>query len=528
MSGFVRRHLALLLALVALVPGALWQLALAARIVASRLSYPMDLEWMEGGALYQAHRLLHGEALYGDPAAGFVPFPYPPLHAVVLALAGRLFTLDFATGRAVSILCFGLVLGVCAWEVLRHARRRSVALLGATALLGYVAATLPVVSSWYDLVRNDSLALALPLLAAACVSERLSATRVVACAVLLSLGFFTKQTALFFVGFLVLAVFPRSPRLGLVLIAVTGGLCGAAFLALQWATDGWFLSWINVQNTHPVDAWRLWQGTRLVLAFAPFLPVVLLLAAWLRREGRLSIRSRVWLAMLAGAVPASLVPYWKVGGFDNNLIPLLVVGGLVSALVVIDGFEALVAQPRRAAAPWREPAVATALAFFGALFFLAHRYDPRVFVPSPALRARAEALNALVAGLEGRVVMPSHPFLPIRNGKANEQMHVMSWWDAYHSPLAPRLDLDAFFARSAADWLLAAPVDLQLTPLAEQVERRFRLERRLSDPARTLVGAAPTGPELLFRSRAPAAAAAGAAAAVRRRAGARAARRSPP
>jgi len=500
-GAFVRRHFVLILACVTLVPAAAWHVAQLIAIMASRIDLPMDIEWMEGGALYHAYRMLHGETVYGDPRLGFVPFAYPPLHAALLALLGRIVSLDFSSGRALSIFFFAGMLAVCTWEVLSHAPRRGTALLGVVALLGYVGASVPLVLSWYDLVRNDCPALAFPMLAAACVSGRLSLGRIVACAVLLSLAFYTKQTAIFFMGFVGAAVFLRSQRLGLLLGCVTGLLCAATLVGLQWMSDGWYLRWISVLNTHPVSAWRLWVGLRMVLEFAPFLPGVAVLAGWLRWRGRLSTRSLVWLAIFAAALPASLIPFAKLGGFNNNLIPLVVVGGLTSTLVVLDGFDALAAHARRTAAPRLERAVAAGLVLGGAMFFFVNRYDARAFMPSPALRAKVAELNELVASLEGSVVMPSHPFIPVRNGKTNEQMHVMAWWDASNSPLGPQLDLEGFFARSRPDWLLAAPVELAFPPLAAQIDRRFRFERRLPAPAQTLVGAAPTGPELLFRKR---------------------------
>ena len=41
---------------------ALWPIVVLLGVFASRLTYPMDLEWCEGGILYQAKRLLSGLA----------------------------------------------------------------------------------------------------------------------------------------------------------------------------------------------------------------------------------------------------------------------------------------------------------------------------------------------------------------------------------------------------------------------------------------------------------------------------------
>ena len=50
-----------------------------ARVLLLRLSYPLDLEWMEGGILTHALRLGRGLPLYAEPSVDFVSFLYTPL-----------------------------------------------------------------------------------------------------------------------------------------------------------------------------------------------------------------------------------------------------------------------------------------------------------------------------------------------------------------------------------------------------------------------------------------------------------------
>ncbi len=45
-------------------------------IVYSRIRYPFELEWMEGGSLLQLLRMLQGEKLYVAPTLEYVPFIY--------------------------------------------------------------------------------------------------------------------------------------------------------------------------------------------------------------------------------------------------------------------------------------------------------------------------------------------------------------------------------------------------------------------------------------------------------------------
>ena len=78
---------------------------------ARRLAYPYDLEWMEGTMLLHAHRLREGQPLYAPPSLAFVAFAYPPLQPALVALASTLFGLDYATGRALSILAYFMAVG---------------------------------------------------------------------------------------------------------------------------------------------------------------------------------------------------------------------------------------------------------------------------------------------------------------------------------------------------------------------------------------------------------------------------------
>ena len=50
-----------------------------------RLSFPSEIEWMEGGMVAHAARLLSGEPIYAAPSVDFVPFFYTPGYPALLA-----------------------------------------------------------------------------------------------------------------------------------------------------------------------------------------------------------------------------------------------------------------------------------------------------------------------------------------------------------------------------------------------------------------------------------------------------------
>ena len=73
-------------------------------IVVSRISYPYELEWMEGGSVDHVKRILSGLQLYVEPDLQFVPFIYTPVYFYVSALFSKLLGIGFFPLRMVSFL----------------------------------------------------------------------------------------------------------------------------------------------------------------------------------------------------------------------------------------------------------------------------------------------------------------------------------------------------------------------------------------------------------------------------------------
>jgi hypothetical protein len=435
------------LPLVALVP-VLWHLAVLAQIFALRLTYPMDAEWMEGGELYHAWRWLHGQSIYGPPSQGFIPYGYPPFHFVVLAVTGKIFGLDYGLGRAVSVLFFALGCAVLfreGWRALQGGPR-AVALGGLA--VGLAAAAFPVTGGWYDLIRNDTLALALPVLAAGVVGDgRISVRRTLVVAALLVAAVYTKQTGLFFAFWIWLFVTIRAWRRGLLLAAVSVAASAVILGLCWWATDGWFWKWITLMSKQKLYPARLATGAQAVLEFAPYLCAVPVLLGVVAVKRWLSPRTALWAGMLLMSLPASFLPHIKEGGFLNNLMPVVFLAGGCTLLLCADLVNGL-----RRSRP-RASAVALGLVLCSAAgWLIVKRYDTRPYVVTAERRRNAVALNQLVRSLPGGVLMVDHPFLPVRNGHTVLQAHSMGYWDGWSVGLGT--DIYAAIAASKARWLL--------------------------------------------------------------------------
>jgi hypothetical protein len=469
---------------------AAWHVLTLLYVFASRLTYPMDLEWIEGGTLYVAYRFMRGQPVYTALDQGFLPFPYPPLYTVIVGSVGRLVGLDYWTGRAISALSFVLVCVVLGRAVYLRGGSRRTAIPLAAAAVAMCAAGYPVVGGWYDVGRIDSMALAWPVLAAGIVDgERITRGRALAAALVMTAALYTKQNAIIYVAWIHLFVlmrdWRRSPQMGL----ATGCLCLVPLLILQATTKGWFWYWLFAMGDQRVDRARAWEGLWTLLAFAPQLFGVpsLFLLAFLGR--RLSASSVLWTGMLASGVVAGLLAYMVPAGYLNNLIPPVVLAGPVTLLVAADALPGVRVSPSRAALAW------TLVFALIAGWLLYARYDVGPFLPSRAQWRQARDMDALVRELPGGVLVPNHPFVAVHAGKNTPQFHTMTYWDAWSGRRAG-LDLMSYLQRTDASWAI---LDGTEGVPGEQVARLFEEVRVLEDTPKMFTGYATHMRHLLQR-----------------------------
>jgi hypothetical protein len=455
----------------------LWQIGTLARVFVGRITYPMDLEWLEGLVLYQAHRLMHHEPIYLPPGHGFLPQTHPPLHSVLLAGVGRVFGLGYTTGRAVSIAFFCVACAV-AWRLLaRQLEDRRWSLIFAVVAVGTAAASFPATAGWYDFVRDDSMALGLTMLAAGlAAAPTISWPRVALIAVLLVAAGYTRLTTVFPGVWIGIVMLRRSWRHGLALGAGVVVVAGLILLVLQLATDGWFWTYtVSFLSHHPLEDGAIGRGLGALVDFAPFLVALPPLAGWLAYKRWLRLPAAIGFGLLVASVPAALLPYAKTGGYKNDFIPVVFLAGPVACLLCTDLVNGLRSRPSVA---W---AVRTsALALF-AVFLGARAYDPDAFLPSSTTWHNVAALREIVAKLDGEVISPQHPFLPIDCGKTGPQLHEMPYMDLAWAGVpgvesTMRADLRGIGAR----WVVVGDRPSGLA--ASQLVLMYELDRMLPGP----------------------------------------------
>jgi len=379
-------------------------------VALSRIGYPFELEWMEGGMVDHVRRALTGLPIYSKPSIEFVSFLYPPLYYEAAALLARVFGLGFTPLRLLSLLSS---LGVFAL-LYRIVRRDTGAVVPGILAVGVYAATYDRVGGWFDLARLDSFYLMLLLSSVYLLRFASTARAASAAGLLIGAAFLTKQSALVVAVPLVVAAALADTRRAGWFAGAAGLVIGGGTVVLNGLSAGWFQYYcFYLPSRHPrLDGgWATFWTADLL----PALPVATLIAAFYvaTRARAESSGARFFYPLAAlGMLGSSWSVRNMVGAEVNNLLPAFAAVALLAAL----GFHELglraAASP---AAPWRSAALAGAVLLLAQLALLA--YDPRKHLPLPSDRAAGRQLVARLTAIQGEVFAPHHGYLARLAGK---------------------------------------------------------------------------------------------------------------
>ena len=423
-----------LLWLVAALPG-LNQLRLLAVAIAGRVGYGYDLEWMEGGMLHHALRIQQGRGIYVAPSIDFIPYLYTPLYPGLLALFGHLFGLTYTLGRMVSVVSLVGIAVVAAFSLCSRRNQllgRGEAWAGLALGLGAFAAAYPYCEGWYDLVRADTLFLALVTSGIAGIA-RWSITgvgwrghaRVAAGAAIFVLAFFTKQTGFVYVGFGGLVVLVSSWRRAFAYTLAAGVLALGLVAVFDATSDGWFWTYASkIHRAHDFSWDRFRDSFGLILGHFPYLTgttgIALVVALVTRvRRGRLPPQVQpllLWSAAFAVSTVVGAIGFGTEWAVYNAFMPAFLHGGLAAgASVAAMAACARMWWPRSAG---RAAVIAAVIAAAPLAVQLARvTWDPQAYIPAQRDTLAGDKLIAQIRAIDGDVWMPSHPWYAYLAGK---------------------------------------------------------------------------------------------------------------
>lgn len=378
-------------------------------VALSRIAYPFELEWMEGGTLEHVERSRAGKPLYVAPGLEFVPYIYTPLYFHVSALVSRVVGLGFLAPRLVSLLSSLATFALLFEIVWRESGSRAAGWVAATAY----AATFRLSGAWMDVARVDPLFLALLLAGMLALRFGRGPRAEILAGVLFALSFLTKQTALLPAAAASLYAFRRGRSCGLRFAGTAFGIVAATTLVFDLLSDGWYRYYVfglpGAHEWRPVAEAAFWRS---VVLFPT--PVFAALCAWAWIEFALRRDLDAFL-FHAGIGVAALLGSWfsllHTGGYLNVVMPayaMLAIGAGV-------GFARL--RERMRADPAVPPAMAAILAL--ALLFQYERliYDAKGQLPSDADRAVGEAILRRIEEFDGSVFVPYGGYLVRAAGK---------------------------------------------------------------------------------------------------------------
>ena len=389
-------------------------------VVLSRIKYPFELEWIEGGILDQVQRLVRGQSIYVAPGIDFVPFLYPPFYFYLSAAASMLLGEGLFPLRLVSLLASLVSFATILLIVREETRNWWVALLST----GLFAATFRVTGAWLDIARVDSLFLALLLLVIYFVRGRPSVLYSLLGGIFAALAILTKQTALIVCLPILAFLFWRNWKHALSFLAISTLMVGITTLVLDQRSGGWYTYYVFEllsQQTQwlPLEFVNFWKDDLLV-----HLPIAILFTffflAWKQRQEQLSLLQ--WLSILTGALAGTFLSRVKIGGYDNVLLPVFAV---VSILFGLGLSEILKFTSQLQEVFKRRLEILVQIACLIQLMILF--YNPFSQIPTKTDQVEGEKLVQFLSDVDGTVYLPDHGYLLTLAGKRTYAHHGAIW-----------------------------------------------------------------------------------------------------
>ena len=434
---------------------------------ASRVGYPYDLEWMEGGMLLHARRVLDGLPIYVRPSPEFIPYIYPPLYSWVVAALGAVFGLGYPVARAVSFV--GTVLASGALVAAARGERVPSAL--AVGAAGLYLSCYDNSGAFYDLVRIDGLWMA--LLCWSLVAVRHGAVRVGG--LLLVAAFATKHNGAAFGLPALLWLWRVEGRATALRFAAWSVGPALAFLAvMELGTEGRFLKYlIEVPAYHPFVFDRFFPGTPKELFQALPWTTGLAVGVGLLFVRRASAGAWYWVAQGTLAIVLCSVMRGHFGGFINVLMP----GHWALSLWAALAAGAVLAR-------WPHVLVRAGLGAALALQIWQGRWSPKRYWPSEADYAAGRTLIERLSEVDGPILAPQSPFYPVLAGKETG-FALIALWDIDHEG-GPFHDDVEVIKRSLAERHWGAVLVGNDDKIGYGLPRNYQKAERFAFPGRAL------------------------------------------
>jgi hypothetical protein len=395
-------------------------IALYLFVALSRINYPFELEWLEGGMVDHVRWNLNGHKLYLAPSLDFISYLYNPLYVYVSVLFTLILGEGFFPLRLISLLSsIGSII-----LIYKIVRRETGDFFSALLAAGLFAATFKVSGYWWDIGRNDSLFFFLLLCAVYLLRFRNSITSNIIAAVFVVLSFLTKQTTLLIFIPLLLYVLLYKHRYSRYFLGTSILGIGLMILVLNVIHDGWYIYYcFELQLTQQILKKRFitfWAKDLFSTVGIAFLISTIFLAYQFIHSKKDVFA--FYFLLVTGLVGGSWASRIHPGNYENVLIPAFAVVSLIFGLAIFQGIKKLRTRKRRS--HYLEVCLyLLCLMQFGRL-----AYNPVQQIPTKEDRKAGEHLVQTIGEIEGEVFIPCHGYLATKSGK-DSYAHLMAIQD---------------------------------------------------------------------------------------------------
>ena len=449
-------------------------IAILMLLVVNHVSFPLNIDLMEGTVLQHFRRAMSLSPVYPQPAPEFVPLAYNVLYYYFCVPFGYVVGDGLSTLRLVSIL--GMVgIGVIVYRVVAD---MSGSRWWGGVSAGLFAAAYRVMDAYLDSAHSDSWFVLSAVFGSYIIGKGRSRNwNLLGIAILVSSFWFKQHGAWFAIGGVLFLTWREgwrsSMRYWLLALCLGPGLYVLAGPEL-FGSHYHYFTWEVPRQWSEFGLWTLRRYLGFIVLY--YLPLAAA-ALWLAGRSVVGGRDRIdiWTFQLPFALLTGFTGALDPGSSNNVFIAQ-------GVWLIIVGCAGLADLARRGLAVWRFPAWAAALILSFGVFL----YDPRaLMVSGDAARAYGD-LVATLKGMDGPVYAPSvgqlqadYAFFPAAHWVALQDMIRGPGRDERNHPVVRELLKPALEPRGKA--YILANVRLEVYPWLAFLGEYYQLERDFGD-----------------------------------------------
>lgn len=373
------------------------------------MSYPFELEWMEGGQLDHVVRILNGQQIYVAPSLEFIPYIYTPLYNYLAAAISLITGVGFFPLRLISFIS---TLGIFVYLYMLLKKITGSKYIGVVSA-GIYAASFKVCGQWYDTGRVDSLFLFLFLASMYYLITGLENRKYyLISGILAGLSFLTKQSVIFMILPVLIYFIVKKDKKGWIYFIGFSILTLLVSIYFNVITNGWYWFWnFGLPATHHWNykyIYAFWLNDLME-------PLGISMAFGLIGFVFLYYKKNNFLLLLLTVI-GCLVDSWLLrlhyGGYLNAIMPAVLSISIAAPIGLYYFSENAKVDSVKS---WETNRLLVYLLIL--VQFIVLNYNPLQAIPTSKDLEGGKKFLKEISKFKGDIFVPCHSFIPTYSGK---------------------------------------------------------------------------------------------------------------